>query len=132
MKNAPSIRPPDNNCSIIPSTDLLNTINRIAVVNMYTAGILSEITFLITRYAAPINIARVETSPIQPPIFPINISNKAGFSPPDKTVAADTAEIFLVLHNLTYFLTKMQVKMLLLPKLGLQYFVLFHQKIAYK
>ena len=60
----------------------------------YTAGILIEITFLIIRYAAPINMARVETSPIHPPIFPINISNKAGFSPPDKTVAADTAETF--------------------------------------
>ena len=80
--------------ALIPSTDLLNTINRIAVVNMYTAGILIEITFLITRYAAPINMAIVETSPIHPPIFPINISNKAGFCPPDKTVAADTAETF--------------------------------------
>ena len=44
------------------------------VVKTYVSGIFNEITRLITKYAAPIKIARAEVSPRHPPTLPKNIS----------------------------------------------------------
>ena len=52
-----------------------------ATVSMYVKGILTLITFLITKYTPPKRSARDETSPIQPPMLPINISNIPGRVP---------------------------------------------------